>query len=139
VQRSLYPQTVGFSPSDSELLAELKDEIAAMGFEIEPFGPATFLVNGTPSGLDNADVKELLEEVLENFKKNLLDLRMDRKANLALAMARNMAKRSSQPMQPEEMQGLVDRLFACNAPDISPSGKRIVFILGYDELEKRFK
>ncbi|MEI6764943.1 MAG: DNA mismatch repair endonuclease MutL [Bacteroidota bacterium] len=139
VQRSLYPQTIDFSPSDTELLSELTGDIRAMGFEIEPFGPGTFLVNGTPAGMKDSDVKELIEEVLENFKKNLLDLKMDKKANLAQAMARNMAKRTNHQMQPEEMQSLADRLFACSAPEISPSGKRIVFILGYDELEKRFK
>jgi DNA mismatch repair protein MutL len=42
-------------------------------------------------------------------------------------------------LEPIEMQDLVDKLFACQQPNLSPDGKPTITILGVDELEKRFR
>lgn len=137
-QQQLFPQTVKLSASDTELVNELIGEISNLGFVIEPFGNNTFIVNGTPADLTDENIQELIENVLENFKKNQLGLKLDRKNNLARAMARNMAVKSGKVLMAEEMQSLVDDLFACKVPDISPSGKTITVIIGDDEIDKRF-
>ena len=137
-QQQLFPQTVKLSASDTELVNELIGEISNLGFVIEPFGNNTFIVNGTPADLTDENIQELIENVLENYKKNQLGLKLDRKNNLARAMARNMAVKSGKVLMAEEMQSLVDDLFACKVPDISPSGKTITVIIGDDEIDKRF-
>lgn len=137
-QQQLFPQTVKLSASDTELVNELIGEISNLGFVIEPFGNNTFIVNGTPADLTDENIQELIENVLENYKKNQLGLKLDRKNNLARAMARNLAVKSGKVLMAEEMQSLVDDLFACKVPDISPSGKTITLIIGDDEIDKRF-
>jgi len=37
------------------------------------------------------------------------------------------------------MRNLVDRLFACSAPNYSPSGKTVLTILEMEEFDKKFK
>ncbi|MBK6345430.1 MAG: DNA mismatch repair endonuclease MutL [Bacteroidales bacterium] len=137
-QQQLFPQTVKLSAPDTELVNELLGEISLLGFIIEPFGQNTFIINGTPADLPDENIQELLENVLENYKKNQLGLKLDRKSNLARSMARNLAIRPGKVLMTEEMQSLVDDLFACRVPNLSPSGKTITVMIGTDDLDKRF-
>jgi len=137
-QQQLFPQTVKLSASDTELVNELIGEISLLGFIIEPFGHNTFIINGTPADLSENNIQQLLENVLENYKKNQLGLKLDRKSNLARSMARNLAVKPGKTLMTEEMQSLVDDLFACNVPGLSPSGKPITAVISADDIEKRF-
>ena len=137
-QHQLFPQTVKLSAADTELVNELIEEISLLGFIIEPFGLNTFIINGTPADLPDENIQHLLENVLENYKMNQLGLKLDKKSNLARSMAKNMAIKPGKALLTEEMQSLVDDLFACQIPNISPSGKTITVIISADDIEKRF-
>jgi DNA mismatch repair protein MutL len=137
-QQQLFPQTVSLSASDTELINELIGEITLLGFIIEPFGKNTFIVNGTPADLPNENIQELLENVVENYKNNQLGLKLDRKSNLARSMARNLAIKPGKALMTDEMQSLVDDLFSCNVPNLSPSGKNITILISAEEIENRF-
>lgn len=138
-QQQLFPQTFVFSPSDSELLKELKNEMTLLGFDVNEFGLNTFIVNGIPVNMVDENVKDVIEGMLENFKKNLMSLKVDKKINLALSMARNMAIKPGKMLLQEEMQNLIDKLFACKLPYQSPSGKKILISITLDELTEKFK
>lgn len=137
-QQQLFPETVKLSASDAELVTELLPEISLLGFLIEPFGPNTFIVNGTPADFPDENLQVLIESILENYKNNQLGLKLDRKNNLARAMARNMSVKHGKALSVDEMQALVDDLFACSVPNVSPSGKVITTLISTDEIEKRF-
>ncbi len=138
-QRLLFPQTLTLNPSDSELLGEMLPELRKTGFEVESFGQNTFVVNAMPPEAEKQDVKDLMEHLLEAYKKNMMDARMDKKDNLARSLARNLAIRGLRNLSNEEMQSLVGELFISQMPETSPSGKKIIFILPLDEIEKKFK
>ncbi len=138
-QQQLFPQSIVFSPSDSELLKELKNEMALLGFDISESGLNTFVVNGIPANMVDENIKHLVEGMLENFKKNLMSVKVDKKINLALSMARNMAIKPGKMLMQEEIQNLIDRLFACKLPYQSPSGKKILISISIDELSEKFK
>ncbi len=138
-QQQLFPQTIVFSPSDSELLKELKNEMALLGFDVNEFGLNTFIVNGIPANMVDENIKHVVEGMLENFKKNLISLKVDKKINLALSMARNMAIKPGKMLMQEEIQNLIDKLFACKLPYQSPSGKKILISITLDELTEKFK
>jgi len=138
-QQQLFPQNVHFSSDDCELIKELKPQLVSLGFDIEPLGNNTFVVNGTPANMpENENINHFLEAVLENFKKNQIELQNNQKVNLALSLAKNMALKPGKILQNEEIVSIIDRLFACQVPDTSPSGKRIIYILSLQEIDKKF-
>jgi len=138
-QQELFPQTIEFNPSDAELFVELKDEIKLLGFDINEFGPNTFIVNGVPADLPHENVKDLLEGILENYKKNLIENILDKRINLLRSLAKKISVKHWQTLKKEEMQVLVEELFKCSIPETSPSGKRIIKIISIDELSNIFK
>lgn len=137
-QKALFPKTVTLSAADAALLRDILDEVNCLGFEIAEFGGNSFAIHGSPSEL-RAGVSEemLLEKVLAQYKGNL-DLQLGTRDNLARSMARNAALRRGQTLTQQEMQDLVDRLFACAVPFNSPSGRKCFIQFDLEDLQKQF-
>lgn len=139
IQQELFPKTVEFNASDFELIKELQEEILLMGFDIREFGKNMFVIHGIPADMTQHDPAVLLEGLIENYKQNLQELRSDKRENLARSMARNMAIKSGKSLTQEEMNNLIDELFACKMPYNTPAGKPTISTFSIDDLDKRFK
>jgi DNA mismatch repair protein MutL len=138
-QRLLYPSTLKFSPQDDGIIAQLLPEIRQIGFEISEFGRFTYIIEGIPSGMEDQNIEELMEMVLENFKKNKSDLAQDKKINFALSLSSQLALKPGKRLTEPEMNNLADELFRCQVPDTAPDGRRTCVILTPDELDKKLK
>ncbi len=138
-QQSLFPQSVTLNSSDFELLRELLPDIRALGFDIREFGKNTVVVEGIPADLNNVGEHQLLEQLLEGFKNNLAILRLDKRDNLARSLARNAAIKAGTRMSLEEMNLLIDQLFACQMPNVALNGKPVISTFTLTELLERFE
>lgn len=138
-QRILFPLTISLNASDAELLSEILPEMRSLGFDIEAFGKNTFVVNGLPTDVLNEDIHGMIERLLESYKKNQMEAHFEKRINLIRSLSKNLASKLTLSLSDEAMQMLTGELFACNMPETSPSGKKIMFILNNEELEKKFK
>lgn len=138
-QHQLFPRTVALPPADSVLLKEILPQINLLGFDIQEFGQNTFVINGLPAELaGKKDELAVLETLLEQFRQNTA-LQLDAKENLARSMARSAAIRRGAPLNTQEMQSLIDRLFACEMPYKSPAGRMCFLTFELDDLARRFE
>ena len=138
-QQSLFPQSVTLQSSDFELLKELLPDIRALGFDIREFGKNTVVVEGIPADLSNVAEHALLEHLLEGFKNNLAILKLDKRDNLARSLARNGAIKAGTRLSLEEMNLLIDQLFACQMPNLALNGKPVISTFTLNELAERFE
>ncbi|MGQ1908838.1 DNA mismatch repair endonuclease MutL [Marinifilum sp. RC60d5] len=138
-QQTLFPQTIELNASDYTLLQVILEDVKALGFDIREFGKKTFVINGTPADIQNSEPKELLENLLANYKTNQLDVKLKVRENLAKSLAKASAVNYGKSLSYEEMSSIIDQLFACNVPNFTPDGKPIISVLETQELEKRFK
>jgi DNA mismatch repair protein MutL len=148
-QQQLFPQTLEFSASDALILKELQPELHGLGFDINEFGKNTFIVHGIPADISGQNIFELLEKLVEDYKsmphsKQDLqgakeELGSIKKELVAKAMAKNLSIRAGAPLTKEEMNHMVDELFACKMPYSSPTGKPTLITISLDELEKKLK
>ena len=137
-QRVLFPRNIELAPSDAIMLKEILMEINQLGFDIAHFGGDSFVMHGMPSELKSGmDEKVLIEKVLEQYRNNL-ELDLGLRDNLARSLARNAALRKGQSLDVQEMETLIDRLFACKQPLLSPSGQRCYITWDLDVLQKLF-
>lgn len=136
-QQSLFPQNVELSASDFALVMEVENEIKALGFRFEIFGKNAILVSGIPAGI-NMGEKEIFEGLLEQFKMNQSHLSLPLKENLASALAKRASIKSGQKLRKEEMDALVEGLFACQNPNFSPEGTPTFFIFDTSKIEDCF-
>jgi DNA mismatch repair protein MutL len=77
--------------------------------------------------------------MLEHYKNNQIEVRLDKKSNILLSMAKNLSVRTGQVLEDEEMTALVEALFECSEHAYSPSGQKTMTKIGIDELNYKFK
>ncbi len=139
-QTLLFPEQVNLIESDAELMRDIMDEISSIGFEISEFSKNTFVINAVPTDIpENQNISELIENILENFKRNQADLKTDIHTSLCRSLAKKLSVKHGKVLSESEMNALVDNLFACQIPNLSPGGKSILAILTTDELIERFR
>ncbi len=138
-QQQLFPQTVEVSGPDCELLLDLKDDLHRLGFTIDGFGGNEIVVNGIPTEAIGMPVAALIENLLEQYKHFVNDLQTDSRDKLARSMARSVSIHEGKQLRPVEMIDLIDRLFACEQPQVAPNGKPTILTFTVDELNKKFK
>lgn len=138
-QQSLFPQTVTLNGSDFELVRDLLPDIQALGFQIREFGKNTLVVEGIPADLGiNISEVEMLEHLIEGFKNNQSVLKINKRDNLARTLARNTAIKSGVSLSSEEMNLMVDELFACEMPNVALNGKPVIITFTLEELLHKF-
>jgi len=138
-QQELFPKTIELNTLDFNLVKELENEIKAIGFDISEFGKNTFVIHGVPADTADFDSVQLLEGLIENYKQNLQELKSDKRENISRSMAQNMAIKAGKQLAQEEMNNLIDELFACKMPYTTPSGKPTITTFSIEDLDKRFK
>lgn len=137
-QQFLFPQTVHLSVGDYAIVSELENEIKALGFSFNDFGKNTLVINGVPAGVAANNEQQIFENLIEQFKQNRDDLKLDKKENLA----RSLAKRSSIPkgkkLNGDEIDSLISDLFACENPNFDPSGNPVFVMMNLETINSYF-
>jgi DNA mismatch repair protein MutL len=124
-QQLLFPRTISFNPADTGLFLEMLGDINRLGFDISHFGKNSFIVNGIPPDMQQADIQQILERLLDSFNQNNQTLKLDKRENLIRSMARNAAIRPGQVLTKQECQTLISELFATDEPSFTPFGKPV--------------
>ncbi|MBL8001273.1 MAG: DNA mismatch repair endonuclease MutL [Flavobacteriales bacterium] len=137
-QALLFPVTIEPNAADHALLLAVMPELKALGFDLEPLSGRSIAVNGMPAESANDDPTSLLEALLEQVKHERGQLKAERHATLARGLARSMARGEGAPLNEAGMHDLIDRLFACEMPYFSPTGKPVLITYGLKELDERF-
>jgi DNA mismatch repair protein MutL len=121
-QQKLFPRTITLQPADEQLLTEMITEIRALGFDINEFGKYTFAVNGVPAELNNYNEQDLIIKLIEGYK-NQSATALNKKEKIARSLAKRAATKTGTTLNNEEMNVLIDELFACKEPNYAPDGK----------------
>ncbi|RXK51042.1 DNA mismatch repair endonuclease MutL [Aquirufa rosea] len=134
-QQLLFPKILHINPADQSILEEIKEDLAYLGFQLDLEDGIHYSVKGIPAGLGEEDGQSILEGILEQVKHESSDLAKHRNEKIAQVMANRSAIRYQQKkLSTEEMNALVEQLFASSNPNLSPNGERISRALNTLEL-----
>ncbi|MBN2273531.1 MAG: DNA mismatch repair endonuclease MutL [Bacteroidales bacterium] len=137
-QQTMFPETLELEPSDYLMIKELFNDLHTLGFDIRDFGSNSIVLNGCPADMQNPDPKGLVESILEEFKNKQHDIKINARERLMMSLASAAAVNYGKSLSDAEMQELIDRLFACENPNYSPSGHPVVSIISLEEIERKF-
>ncbi len=137
-QQQLFPQTIELNPADSALLLNILPDLLSLGFDIREFGKDTFIINGTPGVLDVSSPELIVEKLLEEYKSSPVNARSKAKEQIAISLAKASALDYDSELKQEEIDHLIDNLFACSTPNFSPDGKKVLTIIPMEDIEKSF-
>jgi len=138
-QQMLFPITIELTPNDFKLIETLMPHFKLLGFDIEPFGKNTIVVQGTPAELGEFNTQEMIEGILETYKLNTFDVKLDPFENMCISMAKNAGIKYGKVLLDEEINLMLEHLFSCQNPMYSPSGKPVIMEMSKPDLEAFFK
>jgi DNA mismatch repair protein MutL len=138
-QQQLFPETFELNASDATLLTSILPDLRALGFDIRDFGKNSFIINGTPGVLNTSSPIEIIESVLEEYKTSPVNLHEKAREKVAISLAQASAIQYGQVLKPGEISELIDNLFACQTPNFSPKGKKVLSIMPLEDFEKILK
>jgi DNA mismatch repair protein MutL len=134
-QQKLFPQTITLNTHDVELLQEVLPKVQVLGFDINALGKNTFVINGVPAELDHANAQELIEDLLDSFKKQQAGGN-ESNEKIAMVLARKAAIKAGTKISYDEMNVLIDELFACATPHQATDGRPCIKTLSLEQIFK---
>ncbi len=137
-QKSMFPLTLELNQSDAALLTDLLPDLHAIGYEIEPFGNNSFVVQGTPADILAGNEKHSIELLIEQFKHFSSEIKFSKREKLIRCMSRQQAIKAGQSLGQKEMSALLEDLFSCNSPNVTPTGSPTYVEFKEDYLDRMF-
>jgi DNA mismatch repair protein MutL len=137
-QSLLQPVAVELPPANARLLSEQLPILTHLGFTVEPFGQATFLVRAVPALLAKLDPAAALHVLVEDFEEDETPLQAEIEARITARVCKRAAVKAGQVLSPEEQHALLTDLEACISPRTCPHGRPTMIHLPVDLLERQF-
>ena len=138
-QKLLFPEIISFTPNEATILPYLLDDLTYMGFDLSDLGNNAYSINGIPSGLENTNIIETLQDMTDRVLETGCEVKEEISESLALTLAKKSAINYGKSLSQDETGSLLANLFASSNPNYTPDGKCIISILNDEELEKRMK
>jgi DNA mismatch repair protein MutL len=138
IQQTLFPKELILSEGQKSVVNESRAQILQLGFDIREEGGKYHLC-GIPEGF--SDDIDNIEQITDSLLEKLLEGGQNFGPHIKEQVALTLSKAGSGGLLPGlnnlEAQALVDTLFACKEPSISPSGKVCMAVLSLSELDNR--
>jgi len=137
-QQLLFPLPLYFSITELELLRELEPSLRNTGFVFESFADDHVVISGLPVNVAESETSIVLEELLGDLQDGVPDSHFSQSDGIAKSMARSLAVKTGTVLSEKEQENLVNSLFACKEPAVSPFHKPTFITLRVEDLDKRF-
>ncbi len=137
-QKVLFPEVVQFTASEDLVAQKIMPDLQGLGFELTDLGARNYAVNAIPAGLEGINPIEMIRDMVATAMEKGAGLHDDVNQALALSLARNAAIPYGQVLGNDEMESLVNALFACQNVNYTPNGQKILAIMAQTNLEQLF-
>ena len=137
-QTMLFPEVLEFSPDDFDGLLDVLPYLEKIGFKIKKQDEKSVRIDAIPSEMSLGNERVVIREILDNFLKERKQYSSFQEG-LAAMFACKAAIKAGDTLTREEMQELVNRLFATKHPYYCPHGRPIIVQMSLDELDGRFE
>lgn len=137
-QQLLFPLTLHYAVEEVRALKNIQELLESTGFIFKSLENNLVEIEGLPLDLKESAVSGLLEAVIKHEQQDLPAHGISPVERLAAIMVANMAIKTGEQLQPEAMQHMVDMLFACKEPALSPTGKKVFINITGDNLQSKF-
>ncbi|UOB16900.1 DNA mismatch repair endonuclease MutL [Abyssalbus ytuae] len=137
-QQLLFPLTLTFSKAEMQLLGELKESLESTGFAFSGFKEDSVEITGVPVNVTESEAGILLDQLLSDFQQEVPDSGFSQTDLLAKTLSKTLAIRSGEKLDVNSQEALVNNLFACKEPAISPFNKQTYITMAVNEIDNKF-
>ncbi len=129
---------VQLAPAQADLLNEHLELMSQLGFQVEPFGPNTFMVRSLPAIVAKLDPARALMDVIEDLERGDEPLQSKIEARIILRVCKSAAVKAGQTLSRQEMEAMIHQLENCQNPHSCPHGRPTLIHLSVAQLAREF-
>ncbi|HLF51502.1 DNA mismatch repair endonuclease MutL [Flavobacterium sp.] len=137
-QQLLFPLNLYFSSGEMELIGELQISLANTGFVFEETNDNHVVISGLPINVTESEVSIVLEQLLRDLQDGIPESSFSQNDSIAKSMAKSLAVKTGSYLTEKEQENLVNGLFACKEPNVSPFQKPTFITMRVEDLDKKF-
>ena len=137
-QQLLFPLELYFSLTEMELIEELKMSLVNTGFIFDESYKEHVVISGIPVNVVESEVSILLEQLLGDLQDGIPENSFSQNDSIAKSMARSLAVKTGTVLTIKEQENLVNGLFACKEPNVSPFHKPTFITMRVEDIDKKF-
>jgi DNA mismatch repair protein MutL len=137
-QYALAAQSLHLPPVEAHLIEENLEPLKSVGFDLEPFGPNTYVVRAVPAMLASQSPTEVLVSILEDLELGEKPGQSSIEDRIVMRVCKQAAVKAGQILSIDEMQGLIRQLERCQSPLTCPHGRPTMIHMTTDQLARQF-
>ncbi|GAL69966.1 DNA mismatch repair protein MutL [Jejuia pallidilutea] len=137
-QQLLFPLQLHFSSQELEIVKQLQGDLEHTGFVFSNVTEESIEIKGVPVMVPESEISIILEQLISDVQNEVPDANFSATDLLAKSMAKSLAIKTGQSLQKDEQEHIVNKLFACKEPNVSPTNRVTFITVGVDELDKKF-
>ncbi|MBF7090537.1 DNA mismatch repair endonuclease MutL [Flavobacterium sp. ALJ2] len=137
-QQLLFPLNLFYSSTDLEIIKELQLSLVNTGFVFESSSEDHIVISGIPVNSTESEVSLVIEQLLSDLQDGIPESSFSQNDTIAKSMAKSMAVKTGSYLTEKEQDNLVNGLFACKDPNISPFQKPTFITMRVEDIDKKF-
>ncbi|WP_026778077.1 DNA mismatch repair endonuclease MutL [Polaribacter sp. Hel_I_88] len=137
-QQLLFPVKISFSSQEIEMIYTIKTELENAGFSFDEFTKDSVTIKGIPVSVTESKITIILEELLNDINLEVPDSSFSHFDVMAKSFAKTLSIKTGTQLSEKEQESLVNNLFSCKEPTISPFGKSTFKTLTLNEIDTIF-
>lgn len=137
-QRLLRSVVLNLLPMEAMKVRRWMDRLTAIGFELEPFGGDSFVIQAVPAALSHRPPDALIRELLETAHEEESRPNWDMVASLAKRASCHEAIKAGERLRPEAIRHLLEALDRTAIAATCPHGRPVWIKLSQRDIERMF-
>ena len=137
-QQLLFPVKISFSSAEIEMIYTIKTELENAGFSFDQFTKDSVTIKGIPVSVTESKITIILEELLNDINLEVPDVSFSHFDVMAKSFAKTLSIKTGTLLSEKEQESLVNNLFSCKEPTISPFGKATFKTLTLNQIDNLF-
>ena len=137
-QQLLFPLVLNYSTNDIAIIKELSETLEHIGFVFSAIHEEQLEITGIPMNVSESEVSIILEQLLLDFEEELPESSFSLVDSISKTLSKTLAVKSGELINSTAQEALVNDLFACKEPALSPFNKPTYTMISVEELDKKF-
>ncbi len=137
-QQLLFPLQLSFSKGEVALIEEIKDSLTTLGFVFDHIEKESIAISGVPLGVQESEVSMVIDQLIADYQLDETTDGFSQTDILAKTLCKTLAVKTGEILETGSQTALVDDLFACKEPMLSPFNKPIYITLTEGDIDKKF-
>jgi DNA mismatch repair protein MutL len=137
-QKLLYPVDIHMSIKEIAIIDNFKTQLNNSGFLFKIVNNETLSFSSLPASIEESNLELIIRQLLDNISNEIPDDNFSQTDMISKSLAKSMSIKNGQKLNSNEMEYIVNGLFACKEPNISPFNKRTYITLTSQDLDNKF-